>query len=108
MFAPNINMQTSSAFVNFLIFCFGVPKKFKLTLIYAAMTLGASAVAQTKWDLPAAYPATNFDTENLMQFAADLDKATSGKLKIAVRANASRFKANEIERAVQGGRTQIG
>ena len=77
--------------------------KFKLVLITAALTLGASAFAQTKWDLPAAYPASNFHTENLVQFAADVDKATAGKLKITVHANASLFKANEIKRAVQGG-----
>ena len=82
--------------------------KFKLTLVAAALTLGASAFAQTKWDLPAAYPATNFHTENLVQFAADVDKATAGKLKITVHANASLFKANEIKRAVQGGQAQIG
>ena len=82
--------------------------KFKLTLTAAALTLGVSAFAQTKWDLPAAYPATNFHTENLMQFAADVDKATAGKLKITVHANASLFKANEIKRAVQGGQAQMG
>ena len=82
--------------------------KFKLTLIAAALTLGTSAFGQTKWDLPAAYPATNFHTENLVQFAADVDKATAGKLKITVHANASLFKANEIKRAVQGGQAQIG
>ena len=82
--------------------------KFKLVLITAALTLGASAFAQTKWDLPAAYPASNFHTENLTQFAADVDKATAGKLKITVHANASLFKANEIKRAVQGGQAQIG
>ena len=82
--------------------------KFKLTLIAAALTFGTSALAQTKWDLPAAYPATNFHTENLVQFAADVDKATAGKLKITVHANASLFKANEIKRAVQGGQAQIG
>jgi TRAP-type C4-dicarboxylate transport system substrate-binding protein len=65
-------------------------------------------MAQTKWDLPAAYPATNFHTENLVQFANDVDKATGGKLKITVHANASLFKANEIKRAVQGGQAQIG
>ena len=74
----------------------------------AALTLGAGAAAQTKWDLPAAYPANNFHTENLNQFAADVDKATGGKLKITVHANASLFKANEIKRAVQGGQAQIG
>ena len=72
-------------------------------------TLSAATVqAQTKWDLPAAYPATNFHTENLNAFAADVDKASGGKLKITVHANASLFKAPEIKRAVQGGQAQIG
>ena len=74
----------------------------------ALATLALSAVAQTKWDLPAAYPAANFHTENLVQFAADVDKATAGKLKITVHANASLFKAPEIKRAVQGGQAQMG
>ena len=83
-------------------------------LLFAAATLALSALlattaqAQTKWDLPAAYPAGNFHSENLAQFAADVDKATAGKLKIAVHANASLFKANEIKRAVQGGQAPIG
>ncbi len=74
--------------------------------IFAVVT--TSVGAQTKWDLPAAYPATNFHTENLQQFANDVDKATGGKLKITVHANASLFKANEIKRAVQGGQAQMG
>ena len=85
---------------------------FKFALVAAAVSFSAaasfSASAQTKWDLPAAYPANNFHTENLTQFAADVDKATSGKLKITVHANASLFKAPEIKRAVQGGQAQIG
>lgn len=80
----------------------------KLALGLAATCLAGSALAQTKWDLPAAYPANNFHTENLAQFAADVDKATAGKLKITVHANASLFKAPEIKRAVQGGQAQIG
>ena len=70
--------------------------------------LAGHAAAQTKWDLPAAYPATNFHSENLVQFADDVDKATGGKLKITVHAGASLFKAPEIKRAVQGGQAQIG
>jgi TRAP-type C4-dicarboxylate transport system substrate-binding protein len=77
-------------------------------LLAAACTLALSAQAQTKWDLPAAYPATNFHTENLVQFAKDVEAATGGKLKITVHANGSLFKANEIKRAVQGGQAQIG
>ena len=76
----------------------------------ACVLAGAAfaAGAQTKWDLPAAYPANNFHTENLAAFASDVDKATSGKLKITVHPNASLFKANEIKRAVQGGQAQMG
>ena len=40
--------------------------------------------------------------------AADVDKASGGKLKITVHANASLFKAPEIKRAVQGGQAQAG
>jgi TRAP-type transport system periplasmic protein len=79
-----------------------------LLALAAALALAASAQAQTKWDLPAAYPATNFHSVNLMEFAADVDKATAGKLKITVHAGASLFKAPEIKRAVQGGQAQIG
>jgi TRAP-type C4-dicarboxylate transport system substrate-binding protein len=81
---------------------------FKLACVAATALAAASASAQTKWDLPAAYPATNFHTENLVQFASDVDKASGGKLKIQVHANASLFKAPEIKRAVQGGQAQLG
>jgi len=70
--------------------------------------IATSAIAQTKWDMPTPYPASNFHTENIMQFVSDVDKATNGKLKITVHANASLFKAPEIKRAVQGGQAQIG
>jgi TRAP-type C4-dicarboxylate transport system substrate-binding protein len=72
-----------------------------------AAAVGA-AEAQTKWDLPTAYPAANFHTENIQQFANDVDKATGGKLKITVHPGASLFKAQEIKRAVQGGQAQAG
>lgn len=80
----------------------------KLAFGLAALCLAGSTLAQSKWDLPAAYPAGNFHTENLNQFAADVDKATAGRLKITVHANASLFKAPEIKRAVQGAQAQIG
>ncbi|MEP6825101.1 MAG: TRAP transporter substrate-binding protein, partial [Ramlibacter sp.] len=82
--------------------------KLKFAFSAVLVALASQAFAQTKWDLPAAYPATNFHSVNLEQFAADVDKATGGKLKIQVHANASLFKAPEIKRAVQGGQAQIG
>jgi TRAP-type C4-dicarboxylate transport system substrate-binding protein len=78
------------------------------TLFIAALLAAASAQAQTKWDLPAAYPASNFHSINLQDFANDVDKATAGKLKITVHPGASLFKAPEIKRAVQGGQAQMG
>jgi TRAP-type transport system periplasmic protein len=77
-------------------------------LVAATACAALAAQAQTKWDLPAAYPATNFHSVNLQQFADDVDKASGGKLKITVHPNASLFKAPEIKRAVQGGQAQIG
>jgi TRAP-type C4-dicarboxylate transport system substrate-binding protein len=74
----------------------------------AALAFSSLAQAQVKWDLPAAYPVTNFHSVNLQEFANDVDKATGGKLKITVHANAALFKAPEIKRAVQGGQAQIG
>ena len=79
-----------------------------LLLAATALALCASAQAQTKWDLPAAYPATNFHSINLAEFAADVDRATAGKLKITVHPGASLYKAPEIKRAVQGGQAQMG
>jgi TRAP-type C4-dicarboxylate transport system substrate-binding protein len=74
----------------------------------ATVLFSAAATAQTKWDMPTPYAATNFHTENITQFVADVDKATRGQLKITVHPNASLFKAPEIKRAVQGGQAQIG
>ena len=73
-----------------------------------ALLLAAPAMAQTKWNLPAAYPPDNFHTENLNAFAKDVADATGGKLQITVHGNASLFKAPEIKRAVQTGQAQAG
>src|SRR5918911_3642865 len=79
-------------------------------LLAAAIMLAAapSARAQTRWNLPAAYPADNPHSENLVAFAKDVEQATGGKLQITVHPAASLFKAPEIKRAVQTGQAQIG
>ncbi|MFU2487370.1 TRAP transporter substrate-binding protein [Thauera sp. WH-1] len=74
----------------------------------AGFGIAAAAHAQTTWDMPTPYPASNFHTENIQQFAKEVDEATAGKLKITVHPNGSLYKANEIKRAVQGGQAQIG
>lgn len=82
------------------------------TLMLAATAAAAiaaqPALAQTKWNLPAAYPADNPHSENLTLFAKDVADATSGKLAITVHPAASLFKAPDIKRAVQTGQAQMG
>jgi TRAP-type transport system periplasmic protein len=79
-----------------------------LGLALALPAAGQTATAPAKWDLPTAYPANNFHTENIMQFVADVDRGSGGKLKIQVHPAAALFKAPEIKRAVQGGQAQAG
>jgi TRAP-type C4-dicarboxylate transport system substrate-binding protein len=80
------------------------------TLAVAACVaaLAGPAIAQTKWNLPAAYPADNPHSVNLTAFAKDVADLTGGKLQITVHAAASLFKAPEIKRAVATGQAQVG
>ena len=81
----------------------------RAALACAAVALATlPAAAQTKWNLPAAYPADNPHSENLVAFAKDVEDATGGKLQITVHAAASLFKAPEIKRAVATGQAQVG
>ncbi|PSC06816.1 C4-dicarboxylate ABC transporter substrate-binding protein [Alsobacter soli] len=86
-------------------------RTFAITALFAgfgALAFAAPAGAQTKWNLPTAYPMDNLHTENIVQFAKDVEQATGGKLAITVHANATLFKATDIKRAVQTGQAQIG
>jgi len=74
----------------------------------AVILLGGSAWAQTKWDMPMAYPVNNFHSLNGQKFAEAVKQRTGGKLVIVVHAAASLFKMPEIKRAVQTGQAQIG
>lgn len=66
----------------------------------------ATAQAQTKWDLPTGYSANSFQTQNVQQFATEVEQLTGGKLKITLHPGGSLYKANEIKRAVQTGQVQ--
>ena len=81
---------------------------FRLLALTALAGTALAVSAQTKWDLPAGYPAGNPHTQNLNQFAADVAKASGGKLAITVHPGGALFKAPEIKRAVQSGQAQIG
>ena len=76
-------------------------------LLFACGVVTAAS-AQTKWDMPTPYPDGNFHTKNVIQFAADVDKATNGSLKITVHSAGSLIKHPEIKRSVRQGTAPIG
>jgi len=83
-------------------------RTFFAATLAAGLGLSWNAHAATQWDLASAYPAFNFHTKNLEQFAKDVSAATQDDLKITVHSGASLFKMPEIKRAVQGGQAQAG
>ncbi|HEX3161124.1 MAG TPA: TRAP transporter substrate-binding protein [Pseudolabrys sp.] len=68
----------------------------------------AGASAQTQWDLPTNYAASAFHTKNIVQFAADVEAATGGSLKITVHPGGTMIKHVEIKRAVSDGKAAAG
>ena len=64
----------------------------KTLMLAGALALAVTqASAQTKWNLPSAYPNDNPHVENLNAFAMDVSEATGGKLQITVLGGASLF-----------------
>jgi len=82
--------------------------RFAFVALAAATLAAPPASAQTKWNLPSAYPNDNPHVENLVAFAKDVSDMTGGKLQIAVHGGASLFKGPEIKRAVATGQAQTG
>ena len=82
------------------------------TLSYLIVTTAFSTLAFTahaeKWDMPLAYPANNFHSENAAEFAQCVNDKTDGKLEIVTHPNGSLFAGNDIKRAVQTGQANIG
>ena len=75
--------------------------------LFVGPVSGIAQAAQT-WDMPTAYPATNFQTVNAQEFSACVADGTKGDIGIALHPNGSLFKGNDIKRAVQTGQAQIG
>lgn len=80
----------------------------RLTGLLAATALSATGALAETWDMPMAYPATNYHTENGVAFAACVKDATGGALEIVVHPNGSLFSGSDIKRAVQTGQAPIG
>ena len=85
-----------------------VSKTVLAAIAAAASGLGSGAALAENWDLPAAYPATNFHTETAVAFGACVKGATAGRVDVTVHPNGALFKGNDIKRAVQTGQAPIG
>jgi len=75
---------------------------------FAVAFTASAAIAAEKWDMPLAYAASNFHSENAAAFAEDVTKATNGELTITTHPSGSLFKGGEIFRAVRTGQAPIG
>lgn len=78
-----------------------------LTATAATLAFAGSAMAEN-WDMPVAYPADNYHTENAQMFADGVRECSGGELDITIHPGGSLFKGDEIKRAVQVGEAQIG
>ncbi|OAN75986.1 C4-dicarboxylate ABC transporter substrate-binding protein [Sulfitobacter sp. EhC04] len=85
-------------------------QKLMATAATAALTLGTAlpAFAAEKWDMPMAYSASNFHSENGVEFAKCVTDGTSGEIEITVHPGGALFAGADIKRAIQTGQVQIG
>lgn len=81
------------------------------TTVAATALMAGAAFADghaQKWDMPMAYAASNFHSEQGVIFADKVREYTSGALDITVHAGGSLFGGGDIKRAVQTGQVNIG
>ena len=81
--------------------------RFTVTVAVLASFISTLAYAE-KWDMPLAYSATNYHSENAAKFAAAVTEATGGELEIVTHPSGSLYKGGEIFRAVRTGQVPIG
>lgn len=77
-------------------------------IVLAALAAASVAHAQTQWKLATGYRAESFHTENIAQFARDVERTTAGALKITVHPNNTLFKLGDIRQAVEDGKSEAG
>jgi TRAP-type C4-dicarboxylate transport system substrate-binding protein len=84
---------------------------FRASALFAATAvaaLTASFAHAEKWDMPMAYAATNYHSENGAAFAQCVTDGSGGALEIVTHPGGSLFGGNDIKRAVQTGQAPIG
>lgn len=85
-----------------------IKKTLPALLALSALSAVATTAQAEKWDMPLAYPANNFHSENAADFATCVKEKTDGDLDIITHPNGSLFSGDDIKRAVQTGQANIG
>lgn len=82
----------------------------RITSLFTAALMLSSLCANAgeKWDMPLAYAATNYHSENAARFADAVTAATGGDIEIVTHPGGSLFKGDEIFRAVRTAQAQLG
>ena len=84
-----------------------IQTQFAITATMLASLVSGPAFAE-KWDMPLAYSATNYHSENATKFAAAVTEASGGELEVVTHPSGSLYKGGEIFRAVRTGQVPIG
>ncbi|MCY4300319.1 MAG: TRAP transporter substrate-binding protein, partial [Aestuariivita sp.] len=79
-----------------------------MSTVVGILSFATAGLAQTNISIATAYQDTNFHTQNIAQFAADVEKMTNGDVTFTLHTGASLLKMPEIMRGVQTGQVQVG
>lgn len=77
-------------------------------LALTAPFIATAARAQAVWNMPTPYADGNFHTQNIRAFAAEVERATGGAVRIVVQSAGSLFPHAQIKRNVRQGLAPIG
>ena len=80
----------------------------RILLATTALAFVGSPAVAAKWDMPLAYAASNFHSENAAEFASCVTDRTGGAIEIETHPSGSLFKGGEIKAAVEQGQVNIG
>ena len=79
-----------------------------IAALAAAAVVHAQPQSPASWKLATGYRSESFHTQNIVQFARDVEQATAGALRIEVVPNNALAKLAEIPQAVQAGKAEAG
>jgi len=83
-------------------------KMFIKSALVAAAIFAPTAVLAQSWNMPTPYSDKVFHTQNIIEFAAEINSATDGALDITVHSAGSLFKHADIKNAVRSSQVEIG